>query len=745
VGEGFAFRPRESKLRPPRVHVELIDRRRAVSRLLSATEPVLVVVAPAGSGKTVAVTQWAARESRPVAWLRLDATDNDPVVFLAYLVVALDRVLGLDAAVLDLLQHEEAPRQELLLAGILDALAAARPFGLVLDDCHLIESAECWDALVAVVGELPEGASLALVSRTTPPLPLGGWRAQGRVCELGFQELALDPEEALEMLRLHGVDADEATLAELLELTEGWVTGVYLGLLAGRERPSGQLLAGIRGDQHGIAAYLLDEVLGRQPPDLQAFLEQTSIIDELTASLCAAVTGRDDAGAVLSRLAGENLFVTALDDHDERFRYHHLFAELLRTRFERWGEAEVQRRHRLAAGWYEADGHAESAVRHYLAAGDVEATVDLAALAADTMIAKGFGESARRLLRLFTERQLLAYPKLAIAGGWVFALAGGTLEEQRRWADLVMRLEFEDGPTPLPAASLRSSWLVIVGELCPDGLTQARRAFEEVCRLERDRPGEWRRMARADVARTHYLSGSAERAKAMYEELLRDDSDFASGNWATVADTAGCHSGLALIAEDAGRWDEAEARVAEAERLQPAMGLDYAIHYSGYLDMLLSHLRLMSHKNDPGTMAFARMIDDFMVDMVHHAPWVLLLSDVILGEVALEQGDLAAARRWCDRALKTLAGWRDAGLYGRRARQLADALERRFMAEPLTPAERRVLDMLPSHLPIKQVAQRLNLSHSTVKTHLRAVYRKLEVSSRAEAIERARSLGLLRT
>ena len=137
------------------------------------------------------------------------------------------------------------------------------------------------------------------------------------------------------------------------------------------------------------------------------------------------------------------------------------------------------------------------------------------------------------------------------------------------------------------------------------------------------------------------------------------------------------------------------------------------------------------------------MIEDFMVDMVHHAPWVLLMADVTLGEVALEQGDLAAARRWSDRAQRTLAGWSDAGLYGRRALRLADALERRTFEEPLTPAERRVLELLPSHLPIKRVAQRLNLSQSTVKTHLRAIYRTLEVSSRADAVERARAMGLL--
>jgi LuxR family maltose regulon positive regulatory protein len=740
VGEGFALRPPPSKLRPPRSRVELVDRHGVVSRLLRATEPVIAVTAPAGSGKTVAVTQWAARESRPVAWLRLDGSDNDPLVFLAGLVVDLDRVVGLDADVLDLLRHDKAPRKELLLAEVLDAVATARPFGLVLDDCHLVQDRWCWHALEAVVDELPEGASLVFVSRVELPLPLGRLRAQGRLVELGLGDLALDHGETRELLLLHDVDDADDAVDALLELTEGWATGAYLATLAGRDVPVQAWLPGIRGDQRAIASYLLDEVVAQQPPDVQAFLEQTALLDELTAPLCAAVTARQDAGVVLRRLVRENVFVSALDDHDERFRYHHLFAELLRARLAQRGDAEAKRSHRLAAAWYEAQGQAESAIRHYLAAGDVEATVDLAALTADSMLEKNLVESARRLLLLYTREQLLAYPALAIAAGWVFALAAGTLEEQRSWARIIVGLEFEDGPTPLPAASLRSSWLVVVGELCPDGLTQARRAFDEAWRLERHRPGDWRRMVVANVARTHYLSGAADRAAAMYVRILDELETAGEG---LDPDRAGCHAYLALIAQDAGRWEEAEELVVKAEGLDPKMGLDYSTHFSGYLDMLLSHLRLLSHKGDSKTMEFARMIDDFMVNMVHHAPWVLLMADVTLGEVALEQGDLAAARRWSDRAQRTLAGWSDAGLYGRRALRLADALERRTFEEPLTPAERRVLELLPSHLPIKRVAQRLNLSQSTVKTHLRAIYRKLEVSSRVDAVERARAMGLL--
>ena len=200
---------------------------------------------------------------------------------------------------------------------------------------------------------------------------------------------------------------------------------------------------------------------------------------------------------------------------------------------------------------------------------------------------------------------------------------------------------------------------------------------------------------------------------------------------------------LALIAEDAGRWDEAAELVAEVERRRPSMGLDQEPH-PHWLPHLLARLRLMSHEGDPQTIPFARLIDDFMRPMVHRQAQGILTVSVLMGEVALEQGEVASARRWCDEALRALAEWPDAGVFGRRAKALKDALDRRVMAEPITPAEQRVLELLPTHLSNADIAERLCLSKATVKAHLRAIYRKLEAASRAEAVAKARELGVLR-
>ncbi len=326
------LQPRASKLRPARTQLELVERTALLDALLRSPASLVVVTAPAGYGKSTLLAQWADAVPVPAAWLQLDATDNDPVVFLTYLTAALGRVAPVDPAVADLLQEQSPPIDELILPRLGDALDAAQPFLLVLDDAHLVQSEACWRHLALLLEQLPPGARLALGTRSEVPLPLARLRAAGRLAELGLGDLRLTHAEAAELLRLHGSEADDEALNGLLELTEGWATGLYLALLAGNGRPAREWLSHLRGDLHVIAGYLTAEVIERQPAELQEFLLRTSILDQLCPGLCRAVTGSEDAPRLLDRLARDNLFVVALDDRDQWHRYHHLFAELLRTR-----------------------------------------------------------------------------------------------------------------------------------------------------------------------------------------------------------------------------------------------------------------------------------------------------------------------------------------------------------------------------------------------------------------------------
>jgi len=301
--------PLRSRLRPAEPYVRLVLRDALVGALLACRTPLVVVSAPAGYGKSTVLSQWAAAERRPTAWLQLDAADNDPVVLLTYLIAALDEIAPLEPGVAELLRLRYPPLDERVLPALGAALEGAPPFLLVLDDGHLVESRASWRAIHAVLEQLPRGAQMAIGGRHEPELPLARLRAAGRLAEFRADRLAMSRAEARELLDLHGLSCDEDALDDLLAATEGWATGLYLALLADEGRASDARLVGVRGDRHEIAAYLVAEVLERQPAAVQEFLVRTSILGALSASLCEAVTGSGDAGEVLARLARENLFV----------------------------------------------------------------------------------------------------------------------------------------------------------------------------------------------------------------------------------------------------------------------------------------------------------------------------------------------------------------------------------------------------------------------------------------------------
>ena len=528
-GEGSSLQCLPSKLRPPRPHVELVARDALVATLLRSSEPLVLVSAPAGSGKTVTLAQWLHAERRPSIWLRLDGNDNDPLVLLRCLAVALDQVLGVDPEILELLRCAARRSSSAFCPG-------SRPRWPARG-----RSCSCWTTASSWRSRR-RGRTSDSYSRTCRRARSWSWRraatrrcrsAGGRACgellEVRFAELAFDRDEAIELLRLHtagegsveGAGARDV-VAELLEATEGWATGLYLASQTARGRSPDEWLPGVRGDQRAIAGYLLGEVLERQPTDLQRFLLETAILDELTAPLCAAVTGRADAGAVLTRLARENLFVSALDDRDERYRYHHLFADLLRSRLERLEPERPPLLHRLAAAWCEAHDEPEPAIRHYLAAGDVAATVGLAEATIDTMLnaifrrARAASSGCTRRSSCWRTRRSRS-PPAGSTRACRDARAGASLGATHAGAGLRGRsFIVRSGIAALILA-------LLIGDSHTQGLGQMRRAAEEALRLETT-PGDWRDIAMDSVASCQYLSGSAGTGRAdVARAVARDD------------------------------------------------------------------------------------------------------------------------------------------------------------------------------------------------------------------------------
>jgi len=730
----LGFRPLGSRLQPPRSQVALVARDSLVRSLLADRRALVVVTAPAGYGKSIALAQWLAADPRPSAWLQLDEADNDPVVLLSYLALALEQLAPVDPAILDLLQLRTPPIDDRILPSMAASLSVAEPFVLALDDGHLLTSDTCWRLVATLLEHLPEGAQLAVGTRSSPDLPLARLRAADALAEYGTADLAMDHRETRELLRLHGRSLDSAALDDLLGATEGWAAGLRLALLAGADPSTDDWLPNVRGDHRAIAAFLTEEVLERQPEELRRFLLRTSILDRLSPSLCRAVADDDRATEYLATLARESLFVTPMDEREEWSRYHHLFGELLATLERRRAPEELPELHRRAAEWHLAHGDSERAVRHWLAAGDVAAAAWPAFSAGFELVDRGQAESARRLLDSFTDDQLSGHIALTMAAGWLYGTVIGDPVKGERWRRAACAVPTDDELWPDGSSSWRAYQAGLRAFLAPDGATRMLADAELALSCEP--------VGGPDIAETSrplgvaaYLNGHPRRAARIFREVADTHPQCAGVSYALGF--------LSLIAADAGLWEDAEQLDRKALELTPEMTLDVAPGMYMALPMLLAHARVLARNDDPEAPAVIARAERYLGDMVPQVPWRVILIQVVLGEAQLVRGELAAAERWVRRAEATLAVAPDPGMLRDRTRRLREALEERRLADPLTAAERRVLDLLPTQLTAPQIAARLFVTTSTVKTHMRHIYLKLGVTTRTAAVEHGRELGLL--
>ena len=724
--------PLPAKLRPPQARTRSVERRALLDALRNATAPLVVLRAPAGAGKTTVLRQWAAADPRPVAWVQLDEADGDPVVLLTYLSMALESITDMDATVKASLSLAAPPIRERILPLVGEALAAAPAFVLVLDDAHLLKGEMPWEVVAFVLRSLPEGAQLAIGSRSDPDLPLARMRAAGDVVEFRAAELCLRRSEVAELMRLHDCEADQEMVAAVHAATEGWATGLQLACLARAGRPPAEWLPEIRGSRREIAEFLTSEVLDAQPPDVQEFLLRTSVLHELTPRLCALVTGRDDGGELLARAAREELFAVPLGDDGCHYRYHRLFAEMLQTELEKRHPGLPDELHRSVAAWYRSEDLPDAAIQHLLAAGDPAAAGDLVAASWPAMWSRGQVETVRRWLGAFTDRQILNQPALTLTAGWVYtALDAGRLGE--RWCEAACASPMDDSPSPDGAASLRSSQALLRATVGADGVRRMREDAELAARLEATPGTSWYADAQAALGVARWLSGATQRALHPLAVGARE------GSVCNPSAELAALGYLALIAADEAEWDVAEEYEARATELLAALG--FGTHRR-CLPMLLARVKLRGHASRPDAVEAAGDVSRLLRHMVPH-PWMALLADVVLGEGAIDRVDAAAAGRHAASAAALLDRYPDAGILHRRTEKLLEAVDRTRMAEPLTPAERRVLDLLPTHLTDAQMAGQLYVSRNTVKSHVKSLYRKLEVSSRADAVARAREMGLL--
>ena len=461
-----------TKLHVPGPRPGFVPRPRLAQRLDEGLGPGLALVcAPAGYGKTVLLADWARCRERPVAWLSLDAGDNDPARFWRHTLGALDRARpGVAERVGPLLGPPAPSSFEPLVTALINELAvpsADRELLLVLDDYHLISSQPVHASLGFLLEHRPPGLHVVLASRTDPPLALARLRARGQLAELRAGELRFTADEAAALLQqvadATGVALPDAAVAALARRTEGWAAGLQLAALSLRGQPDVTgFVAAFTGSHRYVLDYLAEEVLERQSEQVRAFLLETSVLERLSGPLCDAVTGRAGSQALLEQVERAGLFLVPLDEVRGWWRYHHLFADLLRARLEQQGR-RASELHQRAAAWYEERGLADDAIRHAMAAGQITWAARLIEQHFDEVYnLRGEGATIQRWLSALPDDLVWSRPRLLLMQAQL-AGTSGRVEEMEPLLDAAEHAPAGATEEPFePTVGRAMSWLVNV-------------------------------------------------------------------------------------------------------------------------------------------------------------------------------------------------------------------------------------------------------------------------------------------
>jgi LuxR family maltose regulon positive regulatory protein len=698
-------------LPPAAVGEGLVARARLVRRLAEVGDIALaLLVAPPGYGKTTTLLEWAQHDERPFAWVALDRADDDPEHLLASLARATDPLTR---------RGEE--------------------FVLVLDDVQVLRSRPALDIIAATVAHPPPGARLALASRCQPRLPLGRLRAHREVLELTARDFVMTRSEAAALLERAGVELGAADVDALVRRTEGWPAALYLAALSLRDQPdAASAIARFGGDDRVVSDYVNDSLLADLTAQEVTFLQRTSVLDRLSGPLCDAVLLEFGSAAMLRDLARANALVVPLDRTDEWYRYHGLLAQALRAELRR-REPQLERElHRRASCWYADHDDADAAIRHAAVAGDVQLAGDLLWRNAFRYILQGHNATVRRWLGHFTDEQVAGYAPLALVAAHTH-LADGDRDLGEHWGDAAARA-LRGLPARRRPPSLEAGIAGVRAAIARDGVQSMRDEAARAYGLAPD-DSPWRSMFRLLEGTACHLLGDPERAHALLQEGSR------RGVVAAPSINALCLSQLALLAVERDDWAEATELAARArsqiERFRlagyPTMSLVLAVAALTQAQ----RGRVQPAKED--CTEAARLLDA-MDDFV---PWYVAEVRIVLARAALRLSDVVGARALIEDAALAVRSTPEAPLLGAWLQDAAAQVEAYSSSSAavapasLTTAELRILGLLPTHLSFREMGSRLCVSPNTVKTQAQAVYRKLDASSRSEAVTRARALGLL--
>lgn len=722
-----------AKLRPPRRRTGVLERPALVARIDAAPRHV-VVRAPAGYGKTTLVREWIETLDRPAAWLSLDRGDDDPVVFFRHLVAAfatLTPVPGAQAVA----GRAAAWNPTAALAALGVDLADAPPAVLVIDDLHEVVNAEILDFGDRVLDALPAAIRVVIVTRGDPGARRHRRVLDGSLTEVAVDDLRLDSAGSAALLTSVAPDLDPATVALAVERCDGWAAGLALAGLALRGTDDAHRLAtGLSLADRPAAEYLRAEVLNGLDSELRDFMVRSSVLDTLGAPLCDATLDREDSHEVLEALATSgNLFVVGLDDGGTSYRYHHLWRELLLAELRATDPDAEPGLRRRAAAWLEAHDRIDDAVPQWLAAGEPAAATRLIAASMNGYLLTGRVATLQRWLAEFTPAEVQADPALALAAAWIATFTGTQDEIGLALARLA---DWPADTVLLDGTSLRPAYAAAELVSGAGGIKASIRAAELVVEAGPE-SNPWWATARVIGTVSRYQAGLIDEPDAALLDAERD-----IGAVPTLGALVGAHR--AWLRLRAGRLREAETFAAAGARTITDAGL---ADYPAYVAVIAVQAAVQAHAGNVDVAEEAversgRMLGGSAAFSDRGRTFChLLLADarLTLDDPAAAAGDLAIASVLVDAEPDAVV-----------LHDYADELTARFevttgagLVEPLSAAELRVLRELPTHRSLREIAESLFVSRNTVKTQSIAIYRKLGVSNRSGAVERARELGLL--
>jgi LuxR family transcriptional regulator, maltose regulon positive regulatory protein len=732
-----------TKVRPPAIRDQVIPRERLLERLRAGSGLTLtLVICPAGFGKTTLLAAWYQAESarKPVAWLTLDEGDNDPVVLWSYVIEALRQVcpaVSLPPAPHPAAPHRAAPHRaeaaaftDVVLPRLVSELHDQGDIVLVLDDFHRLSGAAL-DSMATFIGHAPSSLQLVLSTRAEPVLPLASLRAHGELIELRPGDLRFTPGETDEFLNgCLGLGLGRQDVEALLNRTEGWPAGLYLAALSMRREPADRhdfvTRFGASPNRH-VTEFLKAEVLEAHDPAMQALMLRSSVLGRLSGPLCDVVLEQQHSAEMLDKLSRTNLFLVPFGDMGGWYRFHPLFAQLLRTELGRREPGVVPALHRRAYSWHRDHGTTEEAIHHAIEAGEYAAA---AALIEATWV-KYPGRTVLAWLGRFPAEILGRDVRLLLVQAWVLSRAARREEAARAIAAAERLGETGTGPLPDGFSSVEAS-LTTLRAVFPWGDAGVQLEYGSLATKLEGPGSSWRPVASWAVGMGLYLHGEFDAADRWFAEsaMLAPASD----RWLTAGSSLACRS---LIAAELGRRDDQRLL---AETAVALLG-EHGIEETWGVEWLALGMSLAAR----GQPEEALPAVERATALLRSAGQPTGLAMGLLRQVpvlrALGQREYAEAT--IAEAGSVLASCPDPGIL---AGQLTAAKRSpRLGVRPgqdLTERERTVLKLLKAGLREREIGRELYVSRNTVHTHIQAIYRKLEVSTRADALERTRELGL---